>query len=59
MPSKTEPSPSLFQSTMRGSGVQGVWLDTRSISAISGVRSVFASSRRWNADRVYWSGIEA
>ena len=39
MPSKTEPSPTSFQSTMCGSGAHGVWLDTRSISAITGARS--------------------
>ena len=44
----------------RGSGAHGVWLETRSISAITG-RSVRlgAARSRWNADRMYWSGIAA
>ena len=57
--SNTEPSPTAFQSTIRGSGVHGVWLDTRSISAITGRRSAGASSRRCNAASVYWSGMVA
>ncbi len=59
MPSKTEPSPTSSQSTIRGSGAHGVCEDTRSISAITGGRFGFASSRRWKADRMYWSGMRA
>ena len=33
---KTEPSPTSSQSTSRGIGAQGAWLETRVISAISG-----------------------
>jgi hypothetical protein len=58
MPSKIEPSPTSFHGTILGSGVHGVCEETRSISAITG-RCSGASSSRWNAARVYWSGIEA
>ena len=58
MPSKTEPSPTSLQSTMRGSGVHGVWLETRSISAITGrvvgLGQLEAVEARTS---VYWSGI--
>ncbi len=55
----TEPSPTASQSTSRGSGAQGTWLERRAISAITGARSGAASSVRSNADRVYWSGMVA
>jgi len=58
MASKIEPSPTSFQGTIVGSGVHGVWEETRSISAITG-RCAAESSSRWNAARLYWSGIEA
>ena len=54
---RLSPKPGLVDS--RGSGAHGVWLDTRSISAISGGRSVRDSSSRWNAERMYWSGMSA
>ena len=58
MPVYTLPLPSVFQSSRCGSGAHGAWLDSSTISAISGswgsVRSL-----RWNDDRVNWSGIEA
>src|SRR3954451_24059348 len=56
---KTEPSPTAFQSTRCGSGCQGAWLETRTISAISGPRPGLAYSARWKNDRAYWSGIVA
>src|SRR5205814_8648332 len=56
--SNIEPLPTLFQGTMVGSGAQGVCEETRSISAITGLWPGVSSSR-WNAARVYWSGIEA
>ena len=40
-------------------GVQGVWLETRSISAISGLCRGRSSSFWANARNVYWSGIRA
>ena len=43
---------------MVGSGAHGVCEETVSISAITGLWPG-ASSLRWNAARVYWSGIEA
>src|SRR3954471_7972225 len=55
----TEPSPTAFQSTRCGSGCQGAWLETRTISAISGPRPGLAYSARWKYDRAYWSGIVA
>ena len=42
---------------MVGNGAQGVCEETRSISAITGLWPGVSSSR-WNAARVYWSGIE-
>ena len=56
MPSNTDPFPTASQLTMVGSGAHGVWLDTRSISAITGECGL-ASSIRWKAERMYWSGI--
>src|SRR5260370_14655733 len=56
--SNIEPLPTLFQGTMTGSGAQGVWEETRSISAITGW-GPGGSSSRWHAARVDWSGIEA
>ena len=56
--SNIEPLPTLFQGTMVGSGAQGRCEETRSISAITGLWPG-PSSSRWNAARVYWSGIEA
>src|SRR3569833_1683802 len=54
---KTEPSPTFFQSiSPEGRGAQGAWLVTRGISAISGAWPGVARSKRWKADRVYWSG---
>src|SRR5215475_10515550 len=58
MGSNIEPLPTLFQGTMVGSGAQGMCEETRSISAITGLWPG-ASSSRWNAARLYWSGIEA
>ena len=54
--SNIEPSPTLFQGTMCGSGAQGMCEEVKSISAISGLWPG-VSSFRWNADRVYWSGM--
>ena len=59
MEPKIEPSPSSSQPTSRGMGDHGAWLDTRGISAISGARSGVERSLRWNASRVYWSGMVA
>src|SRR5262249_49245034 len=53
---KTEPSPTLFQSTSRGVGAQGAWLETSGDSAITGARCGAASSERWRTEREYWSG---
>ena len=56
--SKTDPLPTLSQSTIFGIGVHGLWLDTVVISANTGAwpgcRSLF-----WNTEYVYWSGIVA
>src|SRR5262245_14426655 len=57
--SYAEPSPTWSHGTMCGSGVHGWWLETRSISAITGFRCVGASSRLPNSESVYWSGIGA
>src|ERR1039457_6229872 len=57
MGSNIEPLPTLFQGTMAGNGAQGMCEVVRSISAITGLWPG-ASSFRWNAARVYWSGIE-
>ena len=57
--SNTDPSPTLSHGTSWGSGVHGVWLDTRSISAITGPRWAGASSRRRNSSSTYWSGMVA
>src|SRR4051812_28807505 len=56
---KIEPSPTSFQSTSRGMGAHGQWLDTSGISAISGPWFVVECSSRSNADRMYWSVIGA
>ena len=58
MGSNIEPLPTLFQGTMVGNGVQGQCEETRSISAITGLWPGVSSSR-WNAARVYSSGIVA
>jgi hypothetical protein len=59
MPLKIEPSLTWSHATMRGSGAHGVCDDTRSISAITGVWCGWESSMRWNAERMYWSGMAA
>jgi hypothetical protein len=41
---------------MLGSGVHGAWEETRSNSVITGA-CPGPSSSRWNAARLYWSGI--
>ena len=56
-PRNTEPSPMSFQVLRCGSGAHGEWLESRSISAITG-RWPGARSVRWKKDIVYWSGIE-
>ena len=56
--SNIEPLPTLFQGTMAGNGAQGACEETRTIWAITGLWPGVSSSR-WNAARVYWSGIEA
>ena len=56
--SNIEPLPTLLQGTMTGNGAQGACEETRTIWAITGLWPG-ASSSRWNAARVYWSGIEA
>src|SRR6476469_8178293 len=57
IPSYAEPSPTSDWGIIRGVRDHGAWLVIRSISAITGARFVRASSSRWNASRVYWSGI--
>ena len=57
IPSYAEPSPTSDWGIIRGVRDHGAWLVIRSISAITGPRLVGASSRRWNASRVYWSGM--
>ncbi|GAA3304564.1 hypothetical protein GCM10020295_56010 [Streptomyces cinereospinus] len=53
----SEPSPRSSQSTIRGSGDQGWWLEVRMISAISGRVRGRPCSSRWNASSAYWSGM--
>lgn len=57
MPRKAEPSPTVACGISRGVRDHGAWLLIRSISASTGRRWRAASSRRWKASRVYWSGI--
>src|SRR6188768_1374285 len=57
IPSYAEPSPTADWGIIRGVRDHGAWLVIRSISAITGLRFGGASSRRWKASRVYWSGI--
>src|SRR5258708_2281576 len=52
MGSNIEPTPTLAQGTMVGSGAHGQCEETRSISAITRLWPG-ASSRRWNSARVY------
>ena len=54
--SNIEPLPTLFQGTMVGNGAQGRCEEVVSISAITGLWPGL-SSFRWNAAKVYWSGI--
>src|ERR1700733_6249289 len=54
--SNTEPLPTLFQGTMVGSGAQGMCEEDVAISAITGLWPG-VSSFRWNAAKVYWSGM--
>ena len=52
-------SPSASGASIRGSGAHGVWLETRSTSAISGARGPGVSSRCARVARVNWSGTGA
>src|SRR5258705_13819318 len=57
---KIEPSPSCFHGSIGGMRVHGVWLETRSSSAKTGLRrGGVAGSRRCKAENMYWAGIAA
>src|SRR6202042_1250575 len=51
-----EPLPTLFQGTMVGNGAHGMCEEVVSISAITGLWPGI-STFRWNAAKVYWSGM--